>query len=150
MRLYRTAAGRFAGTQADARKDGPGWKPEEVPTVKADLIAYLNALTGNGKAAAAPAPTGKVTDRSYAYQHGRADAERGITTNPYASQELRTEWARGHDDAHELGLTDLPRFGLRTLSRSAPRRAKRKRKDDLTCTAQGCRVNRNRPKGMLG
>lgn len=47
MRLYITAAGRFVGTQDDARKDGKGWHLEEVPTDKAGLIDYLNELAAN-------------------------------------------------------------------------------------------------------
>ncbi len=43
MNLYITATGRYVGTQAEARADGKGWTPEEVPTDKAGLIAYLNA-----------------------------------------------------------------------------------------------------------
>ncbi len=45
MRLYLTATGRYVGTQAEARADGKDWTPEEVPTDKAGLIAYLNRLT---------------------------------------------------------------------------------------------------------
>ena len=42
MRLYLTAAGRYVGTQDEARKDGKGWALAEVPTDKAGLIDYLN------------------------------------------------------------------------------------------------------------
>lgn len=41
MRLYITSAGRYAGTQADA---GKGFTQVEVPTDKAGLLDYLNAL----------------------------------------------------------------------------------------------------------
>jgi hypothetical protein len=44
MRLYLTAAGVYAGTQAEAKRDGKGWQLEEVPTDKYGLIDYLNAL----------------------------------------------------------------------------------------------------------
>ena len=45
MRLYKTANGKFAGTQADAKADGgKGWKPLEVPTDKYGLIGFLNNL----------------------------------------------------------------------------------------------------------
>jgi len=41
MRLYSTPAGQWAGTQADAKKLG-AYKEVDVPTVKADLLAFLN------------------------------------------------------------------------------------------------------------
>ena len=41
MRLYATPTGRWAGTQADAKKLG-GFCEAEVPTMKADLLAFLN------------------------------------------------------------------------------------------------------------
>ena len=41
MRLYTTPAGKWAGTQADAKKLG-GFCEAEVPTMKADLLAFLN------------------------------------------------------------------------------------------------------------
>lgn len=44
MKLYLTAAGVYAGTQIEAKRDGKGWTPEEVPTDKQGLIDYLNAL----------------------------------------------------------------------------------------------------------
>lgn len=44
MRLYITAAGIYAGTQQEAKADGKGWKLEEVPVSKYELIEYLNAL----------------------------------------------------------------------------------------------------------
>lgn len=46
MKLYITAAGIYAGTQVEAKADGKGWKPEEVPTDKYGLINYLNRLKG--------------------------------------------------------------------------------------------------------
>jgi hypothetical protein len=44
MRLYLTAAGIFAGTQVEAKRDGKGWHEEIVPTDKTGLIDYLNKL----------------------------------------------------------------------------------------------------------
>ena len=41
MRLYTTPTGKWAGTQADAKKLG-GFCEAEVPTMKADLLAFLN------------------------------------------------------------------------------------------------------------
>ena len=61
MRLYRdqtmTGAGQWTGTQDEANRDfGRGqWKLVEVPTDKAGLIAWLNAL-GRATAATAPPP----------------------------------------------------------------------------------------------
>jgi hypothetical protein len=44
MKLYRTAAGRWVRTQADAAKDGKGWTGEDVPTLTKDsMIEWLNA-----------------------------------------------------------------------------------------------------------
>lgn len=43
MKLYRTSANRWAGTQADAGKKGT-WQEIDVPVVKADLIAFLNEM----------------------------------------------------------------------------------------------------------
>lgn len=44
MNLYRTAAGRWVRTQADAAKDGKGWTAEDVPTLTKDgMIEWLNA-----------------------------------------------------------------------------------------------------------
>lgn len=46
MRLYRTPAGTWAGTQADAKAaakaEGSTWSEEEVPTDKPQLLAFLN------------------------------------------------------------------------------------------------------------
>lgn len=44
MKLYITAAGVYVGTQAEAKRDGKGWRPEEVPVDKYGLIDYLNKL----------------------------------------------------------------------------------------------------------
>lgn len=42
MRLYICADGSYAGTQADAKAKGRGWREVDVPTDKAGLLAYLN------------------------------------------------------------------------------------------------------------
>lgn len=43
MRLYRTGAGQWTGTQADARAlAGKDWAEIEVPTDKPGLLAWLN------------------------------------------------------------------------------------------------------------
>jgi hypothetical protein len=49
MKLYITATGRYVGTQQEAKADGKGWVPEEVPTDKPGLIHYLNTLTLGAK-----------------------------------------------------------------------------------------------------
>tara|TARA_R110000744_G_scaffold4111_1_gene15118 strand:+ start:24 stop:374 length:351 start_codon:yes stop_codon:yes gene_type:complete len=41
MRLYTTPTGKWAGTQSDAKKLGD-FCEAEVPTIKADLLAFLN------------------------------------------------------------------------------------------------------------
>lgn len=55
MRLYVTPAGRWAGTQADAKaigKEDGGWEEFEVPTDKPGLLEFLNSR----QVGAAPAP----------------------------------------------------------------------------------------------
>lgn len=119
MRLYRTAKGRVVGTQDDARADGRGWETIEVPTVKADLIAFLNDNL----------PSGAYD--SPAFVLGRSDAERGMTANPYGSPDLRSEWERGHALAFESGLAKLPSFVTVASPRNGtPRRARRARRLD--------------------
>lgn len=47
MRLYRTPAGRWAGTQEEARAlaktEGSTWTLVKVPVAKPSLLAFLNA-----------------------------------------------------------------------------------------------------------
>ena len=49
MRLYRTANGRWAGTQADA---GKGFVAVDLDTTKGPLIALLNGQLDEGRAQA--------------------------------------------------------------------------------------------------
>ena len=42
MRLYVNLDGQWFGTQADAKKAGVTWIEKEVPTVKANLLEFLN------------------------------------------------------------------------------------------------------------
>ena len=42
MRLYKNTDGKWFGTQADANRGRSKWKEVEVPTIKADLINFLN------------------------------------------------------------------------------------------------------------
>ena len=42
MRLYKNTDGQWFGTQADANRGRSKWKEVEVPTIKADLITFLN------------------------------------------------------------------------------------------------------------
>ena len=43
MRLYKNKDGQWYGTQAEARRNAPRqWKEVEVPTVKANLLEFLN------------------------------------------------------------------------------------------------------------
>ena len=48
MRLYTDRLGNWYGTQADARKSGNDWVEVDVPTVKQELLAWLN-LTEAGR-----------------------------------------------------------------------------------------------------
>lgn len=113
MRLYRTAKGTFVGTQADARRDGKGWAEVEVPTSpKPDLLAFLNDNI-----------TPLANDNeSPAYVLGRSDAERGMTTNPYGSPDLRAQWEAGHALAVESGMASLSSFAARATRRNGKRR----------------------------
>jgi hypothetical protein len=113
MRLYRTAKGRWVGTQEDARKDGKGWEAVDVPTVKEPLIAFLNDNT----------PAAQPEKASPAYKQGRSDAQRGITANPYGLPYEREEWERGHAEAFELGVAPRPSFRVITRGRTKNRRA---------------------------
>lgn len=47
MKLYLTQAGRWSGTQADARKDG-SFEQVEVPTDKPGLLDWLNTQQQGG------------------------------------------------------------------------------------------------------
>ena len=111
MRLYRTAKGTFVGRQDEARKDGKGWTEVDVPTTKPDLLAFLNDNI-------APATN---DNESPAYRLGRSDAERGMTTNPYSSPDLRAEWEAGHAFAVESGAASLPSFATIALPRNGRR-----------------------------
>ena len=53
MRLYKSSNGQWCGTQREAQKNFPrDWKETDVPTSKADLIAFLNSHKVGGKPAA--------------------------------------------------------------------------------------------------
>lgn len=55
MRLYRTAAGHWHGTQDAARADaGRDWQQIEVPTDKPGLLAWLNEQGAPPSAKPAP------------------------------------------------------------------------------------------------
>lgn len=62
MRLYRTAAGRWAGTQAEA---GKGFTQVEIPTDKPGLLDWLNGRGEEGPVeldAPERAPPAKATN----------------------------------------------------------------------------------------
>ena len=42
MRLYTNNRGEWFGTQADAKRGGIEWEEVDFPTVKSDLLAWLN------------------------------------------------------------------------------------------------------------
>ena len=53
MRLYKNSTGQWVGTQREAQKNFPrDWKETEVPTSKAELIAFLNSHKVGAKLAA--------------------------------------------------------------------------------------------------
>jgi hypothetical protein len=43
MRLYTNKRGEWFGTQADAKRGGIEWEEVDVPTVKQELLKFLNA-----------------------------------------------------------------------------------------------------------
>lgn len=43
MRLYTNRLGQWYGTQSDAKKSGFDWVEVDVPTVKAELLEFLNS-----------------------------------------------------------------------------------------------------------
>lgn len=140
MRLYRTANGRWVGLKS---KMGKGGKAVEVPTIKADLIDFLNELT----------PPEPEASRHPACLQGRHDAELGRTANPYGSPDMAAEWARCYDATREAGLAKRQRFAaLDLLPRNAgrPTRKRAKPASKKRCTTARCRANRGRSKGMLG
>lgn len=71
MRLYRTAGGQWAGTEAEARtatkREGSArgsWRKAEVPTDKAGLLAFLNhSKVGDSERAPEPAAAPKPAPR---------------------------------------------------------------------------------------
>lgn len=113
MRLYRKADGLIVGTKDKA---GKGAEPIDVPTVKEPLIDWLNDNVPKA-----------LNDAHPAFIQGRMAAERGATTNPYSSPDLRQEWERGHAYAVELGLGSLSSFAVRTrgVDRTTGKRRKK-------------------------
>ena len=52
MRLYKSSNGQWCGTQREAQKNFPrDWQETDVPTSKAELIAFLNGHSVGAKAA---------------------------------------------------------------------------------------------------
>lgn len=103
MRLYRTAKGRWVGTQDDARKDGKGWTQVETPTDKPGLLAFLNDNT--------------PTSASAAFNQGYGDGQRGISANPYFLPTERADWERGYSEAYASGEAPHPSFYVQTRKR---------------------------------
>ena len=65
MRLYKSSNGQWAGTQRDAQKNFPrDWSEVDVPTSKADLIAWLNENQVGATKQAQPVVEHKPVDPS--------------------------------------------------------------------------------------
>jgi hypothetical protein len=86
MRLYVTPAGRWAGTQAEAkqlaREEGSGWEQVDVPTDKEGLLSFLdshrvNAMHGEARA---------MIDA------GRIEPAEPVQERPTRSLSLEDEW----------------------------------------------------------
>ena len=60
MKLYQTASGMYVGTQAEAKGEGQGWAPVEVPVSKPELIEWLNNNARPAMAAAVEPETIQV------------------------------------------------------------------------------------------
>lgn len=92
MRLYTTPKGEWAGTQAEAKKLGT-YNEYDVPTNKADLLAFLNKY--------------KVND--YAYQGYSAPLEEN--PQPAIIRDVATvkesSWTNIRRVAEEASLKDL-------------------------------------------
>ena len=73
MRLYLTTAGRYVGTQADAKSKGKGWRPEEVPTDKLGLLAYLNAMVTRDELDNPPVDTQPQPSAPLVHVHTRVE-----------------------------------------------------------------------------
>lgn len=110
MNLYLTAAGRYVGTQADAKAAGKGWKAEEVPTDKPGLIAYLNSLT---RAGGASVPFGEAEDpMTYLPWRDNKAGEPVRSTNTETASELPAIEAiqsAGADEASHILQASLER-----------------------------------------
>jgi len=53
VRLYKSSNGQWAGTQREAQKNFPrDWQETDVPTSKAELLAFLNGHSVGSKVAA--------------------------------------------------------------------------------------------------
>lgn len=100
MKLYRTAKGEWVRTQGQA---GKGHEAVDIRPDKEGILGLLNRFAGTVE-----------VNESPAYKQGRMDAERGITTNPFSSPDLRSEWEAGHAHTFELGLAELPSFAAQT------------------------------------
>ncbi|QNQ09265.1 hypothetical protein [Sphingomonas alpina] len=95
MRLYRTSAGTWAGTQpeadAAAKAEGSTWGKVEMPEGKAERIEWLNALSGPSEpqfAAPAPAPTpppSPAPDTQRAIQQHNIRVEEEIANADFAT-----------------------------------------------------------------
>lgn len=110
MKLYRNSEGRY---QVPGQQDRKAERVD-IPTDSAGLAAFLNFHVPSND------------NRSPAFELGRSDAERGMTTNPYASPDLREQWEAGHAFAVESGAAKLPSFSVVALPRN-DRRARRGR-----------------------
>jgi hypothetical protein len=65
MRLYKSGNGQWAGTQRDAQKNFPrDWSEVDVPTSKAELIAWLNENQVGTPAQSQPVVEHKPVDPS--------------------------------------------------------------------------------------
>ncbi len=81
MKLYITAKGRYVGTQAEAKADGKGWTPEEVPVDKAGLIDYLNTHRVSQQAPeSSPVPD---VATPYIERYNRTSQSGGIEAEPF-------------------------------------------------------------------
>ena len=94
MRLYKNNSGQWYGTQAEARRNAPRqWKEVEVPTVKANLLEFLNMnAVGNEQHPVTldGAESPRVAGQTYVAPYD-PDAPAGLVEPPQAPELLSKE-----------------------------------------------------------
>jgi len=120
MRLYRTDAGLWCGTQAEAKlaakADGTRWGLVDVPTDKPGLLAWLNGNPLPGHAYEPHAAVAGTPDTPAA-EPSTAPADRSPVDASYAAQSVAIDDAfAALPLSHRLTLAALALEDARSLS----------------------------------